>query len=163
MILEIDQEVGIGGNMEEKYKESFAEVSEIFKLMPESMVNKIPVGLRTIIENEKSTIYKPDIKEPLEECKLKDETIIIMALIYRDFLCSKEEKEKLLQRDAEGLKKAEEELHEKYDVDNIFKKNKTVVEKKQEENVEETSLVEAKEEKWYQKIFNMIKGIFKKK
>ena len=149
--------------MEEKYKEAFAEVSEIFKLMPESMVNKIPVGFRNIIEKEKSLTYKTDIREPLEECKLKDETIIIMALIYRDFLCSKEEKEKLLQRDAEELKKAEDELQEKYNVDNIFKKNKTTTEEKQEEQVEDKSLVEVKEEKWYQKIFNMIKGLFKKK
>ena len=146
--------------MEEKYKEAFAEVSEISKLMPQSMVNKIPKGFKDIIEKEKSSTYNVNIKEPLEECKLKEETIIIMALIYRDFLCTEEERKELKKRDAEELKKAEEELREKYSTDKLFKKNSK---DKVNELKEEKSIAVVENEKWYQKIFNLVKGLFGKK
>ncbi|MBP3255913.1 MAG: hypothetical protein J6M60_05445 [Clostridia bacterium] len=149
--------------MEEKYKEAFAEMSEIFKLMPQSMVNKIPKGFRDIIEKEKSTTFETNIKEPFEKCKLKEETVILMALIYRDFLCPEEERKELQKRDAEELKKAEEELREKYSTDKLFKRNNEVNASNKIVETQEKALVEVKEEKWYHKIFNLIKGIFGKK
>ena len=96
--------------------EAFTEVNEIIKLMPEELVNKIPSKFREMIQEERDRNYVPDIKEPLENCKLKEETIIILGLMYRDFLCSPEEK----------------------------------------------SMTIVQEEKWYQKIFNIIKNIFKR-
>ncbi len=38
---------------------------------------------------EKAKTYCPNIQEPLEKQKLKDETIIILGLIYRDFYVMK--------------------------------------------------------------------------
>ena len=107
--------------MKEIYREAFVEISEIFKLMPNTMLVKIPNKFKQIIENEKSTTYTSNIKEPLEQCILKEETIIILSLIYRDFLCDKEEKSRLQYKDAQKIKEAEDELREKYDPDNIFK------------------------------------------
>ena len=145
--------------MKEIYKDAFAEVNEILKLMPKSMVEKIPNGFQQIIQDEKSSTYIPNIKEPLEECSLLEETTIILALIYRDFLCDKDEKEKLKLRDAKQIKKAEDELYEKYNPDNLFKNrtpNKSI---QVEENV---SLVKYEEDKWYKKIWNKILHLFKK-
>lgn len=42
-----------------------------------------------MIEEEKEETYYPNIQEPLEEQKLKNETIIILGLIYRDFCVMK--------------------------------------------------------------------------
>ena len=148
--------------MKEIYKEAFVEVSEIFKLMPKTMLNKIPSRFRQIIENEKSTTYTSNIKEPLEQCILKEETIIILSLIYRDFLCSKEEKERLQYRDAQKIKEAEDELREKYNPDNIFKKKIEPNINNTTEIQENLSLVKVEEDKWYKKIFNIIKNIFKR-
>lgn len=145
--------------MKEIYKDAFAEVNEILKLMPKSMVEKISNGFQQIIQDEKSSTYIPNIKEPLEECSLLEETTIILALIYRDFLCDKDEKEKLKLRDAKQIKKAEDELYEKYNPDNLFKNrtpNKSI---QVEENV---SLVKYEEDKWYKKIWNKILHLFKK-
>lgn len=145
--------------MKEIYKDAFAEVNEILKLMPKSMVEKIPNGFQQIIHDEKSSTYIPNIKEPLEECSLLEETTIILALIYRDFLCDKDEKEKLKLRDAQQIKEAEDELYEKYNPDNLFKNrtpNKSI---QVEENV---SLVKYEEDKWYKKIWNKILHLFKK-
>ena len=146
------------------YKEAFSEIDAIFKLMPSNLLNKIPKKFREIIESEKSMTYNPIIKEPIEEFELKEETIIILALIYRDFLCSNEEKEQLKLRDAQKIKEAEEELSIKYNIDDIFKKRKNTQTDLVTEKVQSNqgSQLMVFEEKWYRKIFNIIKNIFKK-
>ena len=59
--------------MERAYEEAFTEVEEVIKLMPIDLASKIPVQFRQIISENKATNYKTDIKEPLEEQKLKKE------------------------------------------------------------------------------------------
>ncbi len=152
--------------MKQEYKEAFTEVNEIIKMMPIELVNKIPSKFREMIVEEKYKNYIPDIKEPIEKCKLKNETIIILGLIYRDFLCSPDERKKLQEKDARELqeveKAIEEEIREKYNPDDIFKnRNKIVLQ--EEQPSEETRMTIVQEEKWYQKIFNLIKGLFRKK
>lgn len=153
--------------MKQEYIEAFAEVNEIIKLMPIELVNKIPSKFREMIVEEKDKTYIPDIKEPLEKCKLKNETIIILGLIYRDFLCLPEERKKLQEKDAKELqevqKAIEDEVRQKYNPDDLFKK-------RNQNNIEETynlgennSMLVVQEQKWYQKIYNIIKGIFKGK
>ena len=152
--------------MKQEYLEAFAEVNEIIKLMPLELVNKIPSKFREMIEEEKDNNYVPAIKEPVEKCKLKNETIIILGLIYRDFLCPPEEKRKLQEKDARELqevqKAIEEEIREKYNPDDIFKKKQPSMENSQYQE-ENTSMIVIKEEKWYKKIFNLIKGLFSKR
>ena len=147
--------------MKQEYMEAFAEVNEIIRLMPLELVKKIPSKFREMIAEEKDNNYISDIKEPIEKCKLKNETIIILGLIYRDFLCSPDERKKLQEKDARELqevqKAIEEEIREKYNPDDIFKNKREI---KTEEQVEEKSLTVVQEEKWYQKIFNLIKGLF---
>ena len=152
--------------MKQEYKEAFTEVNEIIKMMPIELVNKIPSKFREMIVEEKYKNYIPDIKEPIEKCKLKNETIIILGLIYRDFLCSPDERKKLQEKDARELqeveKAIEEEIREKYNPDDIFKnRNKIVLQ--EEQPSEETRMTIVQEEKLYQKIFNLIKGLFRKK
>ena len=148
--------------MKEIYREAFVEISEIFKLMPNIMLDKIPNKFKQIIENEKSTTYTSNIKEPLEQCILKEETIIVLSLIYRDFLCDKEEKARLQYRDAQKIKEAEDELREKYNPDNIFKNRVKANIDNTTEIQENLSLVKYEENKWYKKIFSIIKRIFKR-
>lgn len=145
--------------------EAFTEINEIFKLMPEELVNKIPNKFREMITEERDMQYLPDIKEPLEKCKLKSETIIILGLIYRDFLCLPDEKKRLQEKDARELKEVEQELEnemrEKYNPDDIFKKKKE--NRVEYDNIEETGITVIQEEKWYKKIFDLIKSLFKRK
>ena len=151
--------------MKQEYMEAFTEVNEIFKLMPQELLEKIPTKFRQVIQEEMDKKYITDIKEPIEECELKDETIIILGLIYRDFLCTPEERKILQEQDTKQLqdmqKKLEMEMKEKYNPDNIFK-NRQETKKEITKNSEEKSLTVISEEKWYQKIFNLIKCIFKK-
>lgn len=148
--------------MNQEYKQAFTEVYEILKLIPIEILNKIPKKFYNIIKEERDQEYFPDIKEPLEQQRLRNETIIILGLIYRDFLCLPEERIRLQAKDAKELKEIEMELEaqirEKYNPDEIFKGREYKVAKPQTEQ----ALVPV-EEKWYKKIFNLIKNIFYKK
>ena len=147
--------------MERAYEEAFTEVEEVLKLMPIDLVSRIPAQLRQTISENKATNYKIVIKEPLEEQKLKNETIVILGLIYRDFLASPEEREKLQIKDSEELRKIEQQMKEQYDVENVFNNKKRY--KILEENQTSKDLTLYKEPNFLVKFFNMIKGIFNKK
>ena len=146
--------------MERVYEEAFTEVDEILKIMPIDLLSKIPVKFRKIISENKAQDYKVDAQILLNEDKLKEETIVILGLIYRDFLASSEEREDLQLQDAEELRRIEEEMQQKYDMGNVFqrrrKKNKS-----QDEDFS-TDLVLYKEQGVIKKLFNLIKGLFNK-
>ena len=153
--------------MKQEYKMAFSEVDEIIKMMPDELVRKIPKGFKELVAEEKDESYIPNIHEPLEKNKLKNETIIILGLIYRDFLCPKEERIVLQKKDAEELQRVQNELNkelkEKYSMDNLFNKNVTEnVKEEDTNNTNEVAMVEFKEEKWYQKVFAFFRNIFKK-
>ena len=140
--------------MERAYEEAFAEVDEILKIMPIDLLSKIPAQFREIISKNRAKNYKVEIHEPLEEKKIKEETVVILGLIYRDFLASPEEKEELQLKDAEEYQKIQEELKRQYDIQNVFEKRK--------KDSVTTEMTVYKEQGFLQKLFNLIKGIFKK-
>lgn len=149
--------------MKQEYKEAFTEVNEIIKMMPDELVNKIPSKFREMLEDERDKEYNPNIQEPLEKCKLKNETIIILGLIYRDFLSSPDEKRKLQEKDARELqevqKAIEDEIRQKYNPNDLFKKHNTT----DNQLIEECKSITIIEEKWYKKLYKLIKSIFKRK
>ena len=146
--------------MEKAYEEAFAEVDEIFKTMPVDILSKIPIKFRQIISENKAKDYKVEIKEDFQEEDLKEETVILLGLIYRDFLASPEEREELQKRDAEELQKIEQEMQQQYDIENIFQKRKG--NKNASDEQISTDLTLYKEPNFVQKIFNLFKGLFKK-
>lgn len=149
--------------MKKEYRQAFTEVNDIIKIMPDELVNKIPNKFRNMIEEERDKEYTPNIQEPLENYRLKNETIIILGLIYRDFLCPPEERKRLQEKDAKEIQQAkmelEEELRQKYDPDNIFKQNKQETIEEQDRVTETVAMVEYKES-FLKKIFNKVKSIF---
>ena len=149
--------------MKQEYKEAFTEVNEIIKMMPDELVNKIPSKFREMLEDERDKEYNPNIQEPLEKCKLKNETIIILGLIYRDFLSSPDEKRRLQEKDARELqevqKAIEDEIRQKYNPNDLFKKHNTT----DNQLIEECKSITIIEEKWYKKLYKLIKSIFKRK
>ena len=148
--------------MERVYEEAFAEVDEVLKLMPIDLLSKIPVKFRQTISENKATNYNVIIQEPLEEQKLKKETIVILGLIYRDFLASPEEREQLQLKDAEELKRIEQKMQEQYNMENIFEKRKKNKKPTKLEGGLSTDLTLYKEPGFFRKFFDMIRGIFKK-
>lgn len=150
--------------MDRNYQEAFVEVEEILKIMPVELSEKIPMKFRKIIIENQAPDYKVIIQEPLEQQKLKKETLVILGLIYRDFLCDEQERKELKIQDVQELEKIEKELQQKYDIQNVFdarKENR----KKQEESEDDysTSLTLYEKPTFLKRLFNIIKGIFKKK
>ena len=146
--------------MERVYEEAFYEVDEVLKLMPIDLRSKIPMQFRQALSENKAKNYKADIHEPLKEQELNKETVIILGLIYRDFLASPEEREQLQKNDAEELQKIEQEMQEQYNMENIFKKKKEKNNIQQNEN--NNQLIVYKEKGIFHKIFDFIKRIFKR-
>ena len=144
--------------MERAYEEAFAEVDEILKIMPIDLLSKIPVKFRQVIAENKAKDYKKEIHEPLEEENLKEETIVILGLIYRDFLASPEERKELQAKDAEALKMIEEEIRQQYDIENVFNKRKSG----NQNQDYSTDLIVYEEQGFLKKLFNLIKGFFSK-
>lgn len=141
--------------------EAAKEINEILKYIPEEEVNKIPVKLREFFKEIESKDYVVNINPNilLENQDLKEETKDIIALIYRNYWCSEEEKKELDQKLIENDKRFEEKLREKYNPDNIFKNNVS----SEKEEIKDQSLVVTNTEKWYKKFLNFIKSIFIKR
>lgn len=142
--------------MKREYEEAFVEVDEILKLMPVEMLVKIPLQFKKIITDNKAQDYKPNLKEPIEVQQLKYETKTILGLIYRDFLVTPEEREKLQKNDAEELRKVELEMQQQYDMQDVFEKRK-----KRANEQYTTDLVIYKEQGFFRKIIKFFKRLFK--
>ena len=143
--------------MDEKYKKSLSEVYEILKLMPESILNKIPQKLKDIIKNERDIEYKIIVKEPLIIEDFQYETIVLLGMIYRDFLCDENEKNILKQREIDLANQYDEEIRKMYNPDDLFNRRKKA-------NIGKSESLPIKVEedrKWFKKIFELVKGVFK--
>ena len=151
-----------------EFAEASAEINEILKYLPKEEVEKIPSKLREFFKEVESKDYVTNINPdlPLDEQNIKEKTKDIIALIYRNYWCSEEERKELDQKLIENDRKFEEELREKYNPDNIFKNNVTTTKKEESEVKEakiEQSLVPQETGKWYQRFLDMVKKWFKKK
>ena len=73
---------------------------------------------------------------------------------------STEEREKLILEENEEEKRIEAELREKYNPDNLFKKNKY---EQEPSRVTETALIKAEDSTWYKNFINKIIKFFKNK
>ena len=60
------------------------------------------------------------------------ETVVILSMVYKDFLCTPEEKVQLQQEYHQEIEKYEEELKEKYNANNIFQNNQENIKKNNE-------------------------------
>lgn len=112
------------------YGKAFKEVYMILKSIDDDVRKKIPIEFLTFIEENMDINYffLLDQTIPLEEQTFMDETLGIISLIWRDYLCSDEEKKQMQMRDAQTLKdmqfQIEEDLRKKYNIDNLFRNKK---------------------------------------
>lgn len=144
--------------MKREYEEAFAEVDEMLKIMPADLLRKIPTQFKEMISLKKAKDYNIKIQEPLEQQHLKQETIAILGLIYRDFLSSPEERERLQFEDNKKMVQIEQEIQQQYDITSVLKSRRN---NKIEEEYS-TDLTIYKEPGFIKKFFNLIKGLFKK-
>ena len=142
--------------------EVYVDISIIIKMMPIEMKEKISKSFINFIEKNKSNNYVSNInpKIPIREQNIRKETKEMLGIIYRDYLCSNEERNKLLKQEEQEIKQYEEELRQKYDPNDIFKnKQKEYNYEKEKVNV---AMAEYKKETFIEKILKFFKSRFKK-
>lgn len=137
---------------------SFSEAYDIILHMDKELLKKIPEKFIKFVEKNKAEDYKTNIdySKSINQQELQKGTRVILSIIYRDYLCSSEKKKELMQNDKDELKRIEQELREKYNPDNLFKR------KNDNQEVESKELVLNDNRKWYKKIWRFIRKILKK-
>ena len=150
--------------MKNTINQAFTEVYDVINHMEIEMQEKIPQKFINLIKENRDLDYKLNInyKEDIKKQLLK-ESKVILSLIYRDFLCSKEKKEKLLQLDLEEIRREEKILSEKYEIDFEKRKKEKIgktIEKTKEQD--EKLPIKVEKEKWYKKISEFLKRLFKR-
>lgn len=143
-------------------RQAYSEVDEFLGLVTEEEKNQIPKKLRNFFREERDINYHKNIDPsiPIKEQNLKEETLSIIALLMLQYWYKDEDKkQRLLEILDENERKYQEELREKYNPDNIFKKKSNTEEI---ERIEETALVNYENKTWYKKAIDFIGGLFKK-
>ena len=132
------------------YAKAYTEVYEILKNIPNEDLNKIPEEVLHMLETKMDIEYKFKLQENIEfeNQNLLRETKILLAILYRDYWATKEEKDRIISKWKNDIKIAEEKKKEVCNID-IFEKEKI------EENNKKMS-VEVKNEKIFKKLINFI-------
>lgn len=143
-----------------KYANAYTEVYQILSCLNEEEYSKIPEELIEIFEENRNLDYEYEVNEGQDLMKqpMLVETKAILLNIFRDYLATPEQSQKIkqwLQADREYLEKQKQ---EKYNID-VFK-NK-VKENQSNTNSRNVQLpVEIKHQSIFRKIINKIKKIF---
>lgn len=149
-----------------QYANAMAEVLHYLKGIRQEDIDKIPRKFMIFLEENASKDYicNFDYNKSLRDIKVLDETRGIIGTICLNYWCvTDEQKEIYLSKLQENEKSYQEELREKYNLDNIFKDSKIyTAQNSHEPMVKETAMIEYKEPV-LSKIINWIKELFHNK
>ena len=146
--------------MKLEYRKALFEVYTILENTEEEIRSKIPEKFINFIKENMDENHNFNLQygKGLAEQNLMEETKQILALMYRDYICTKEERKELLEKEQEKRIEKETENKEKYDIN--FEKIKANKRKEENYGVNETQLIDITKEKWYKKLINKILKVF---
>lgn len=140
------------------YTKAYTEVNCLLQYLPQSYLDKLPKKLMELIRDQSDAQYNIyiDTNKSLLEQNFSDKAIALIAVLKYNYWSTDEEKQQLEKIFYENENTYQEELLEKYNPDNIFKKKKT-------ENIDTNlQMVEYKENVFIQ-FFNKIRNLFRKR
>lgn len=141
----------------EDLNKRLVEIEYILRKLEDEYIKKIPQEIWDYIEKnkDKNYIFKYDDSKNLLEQNLNIDTISILTYINIEYLLDEKQKMEMIEflRKDEAI--AEQKKAKLYNTEDLFKNKK-------ESKQRETSLVEVKIEKWYEKVFAFFKNMFKK-
>ena len=143
-------------------KNALKEVDYIIQNLPLGIQKKIPSDFRKIIVENMNESYVPnqfDENKLLEEQDILDETKLILAAIYIDYIVSNEKKNNLVIQENKMKQQLEEKKRESYNPNSLFKNNIS----KEKSNINEfsTEMCENKKKEFFSNILKMINNLFK--
>lgn len=143
--------------IDKKYRDAFKEVYEILENTDNELLQKIPKKFLIFIKDNMSEDYVTKIvsNKTLDEQELLEETEAILALIYRSYWATEEEKKEFQEK---AKKEIEENQIQYKNIEEIFasrnnKMNNMVINKE---------LIVVKEKNIFSRILEKIKKFFKK-
>lgn len=144
-----------------KYQNALSEVEEILKRTDEELLEKIPSSVKQFIKENKNEEYivQIDGNKSLEEQNILSETQAILALIYRTYWATEDERKEFEQQDIIELEKEQQKRTQIY-FNDIFENRKSKQKESLQASNEVKDLVLVKEEKWYQKVWNKLCNLF---
>ena len=82
---------------------AFSEVYQILLYTPNSIQMMIPLRFMKLLRENMDSTWRSnvDFSKNLSDMDLLRDTRVLLSLIYRDFLCSPEERKKLIKKDRE--------------------------------------------------------------
>lgn len=107
---------------------AYKEVIKVIEYLPEELYVKIPEEILENLYENMDKDYEFEITNS-ETVKFLKETEDILAVIYRDYLASENEKRKIELLERQEETELEEEKRKKYSPDNIFEKRTDEYEK----------------------------------
>lgn len=141
------------------YAKAYTELYEILKNIPKEDRDRIPSDIFNMLEEkrDKEYIFKLQENTEFENQQLLRETSVLLAILYRDYWATKEEKERIVQKWKLDIEKNEQEKRLKYNV-SLFKDNSL-----DSCNVDNTNYlpIEIKRENLFKRIVSFIKKLFR--
>ena len=128
---------------------AYSEINYIINKMSEDLQKKIPIEFIKFIENNDKGLLHVDT-DNIKDLELHEDTKRVLSVLYTDYIATEEERKIIKNKERIVELKKEEEKSKKYGTD-VFQK---------QENNNMPMLIN-KKEKWYRKLFNKIKKLFK--
>lgn len=144
-------------------RNAYTEVYTILQDLNEEDYNKIPPEIVEAIRQNRNSDYKYELNDEVElkEHQMLPETKAILFNIFRDYLSTPEQREKIIKMQAEERRKIELKKQEIFKYDNLFK-NEKIVENNIEQSEKNTALIEIKKKNFLQRIFERLKNFLNK-
>ena len=146
--------------MTNSYKNAYKEVYTILNYLDEEDYERIPQEVVEAIESNMNEEYEYEMNEDVDIFKqhMLLETKATLYNIFRDYLATPEQKEKILKMQGEDRRKIEIKKQEKYQKDDLFKNRVSNV----KANDEQLALIKVEKLNFFQKLLNNIKHFFAK-
>lgn len=140
-----------------KYANAYSEVLEILKYLTQEDYEKIPKEkievFETNMNKDYAFNYNPD--KTLQEQNVSETARTIIAILFRDYWATEEQRKRIIKVQQQERNRIESKKQEKYNINELFKNNKKT-------KTQEVAMVEVKEQKWYKKVFDFFRKIFRK-
>lgn len=149
----------------EEYKTAYAEVLEILQKIPYIDYLKIPSDklriFETYADNKNNFKYNPSLT--LDEQHVSKKAKYIIAILYRDYWASPEERKEILHQQQICWQKDEDEKRKQYNADNLFSLPKAISSSNTKTSANTSLTVPSSHDTWVKKVIFKIKKLFHKK
>ena len=139
--------------MESTFEKACTEVLEVLKYLPQDEYKKIPKSEIEFLECKKDINYEYKINKllSLEQMNISRRANAIIIVLWEKYFASEDQKQKLHVILRENYNKEEERKKEQYSYENLFKKSK---------KDDKIYLIPIREERWYERVFALIRKFF---